>query len=240
MYRTMPERPGAIILARMDSSRLPGKALADVSGVPLIGHVLRRVRAARCLGEAVALATTARAVDAPLVSWARAEGVPVVAYAGPVNDVAARLMAAAGLVGYSWVFRVNADSPHVDPTLLDEAANLAGPGIDLVTNLRPRRFPYGVAVELLRTEALRQLINAPGGLTPTEQEHATAALYARLPAGRIASVPGGDAAWPSVRMTVDTPEDLARFRAFVQSEGPRWPITPVRDAVDWYCAREAA
>src|SRR5437899_6815197 len=41
-----------VIPARMASTRLPGKALADIAGEPMIVHVLRRAQAAR-LGPVV-------------------------------------------------------------------------------------------------------------------------------------------------------------------------------------------
>jgi len=56
--------PHAIILipARMASTRLPGKPLADIAGLPMIVHVLRRAAAAN-IGEAV-VATDSEAVMA--------------------------------------------------------------------------------------------------------------------------------------------------------------------------------
>jgi 3-deoxy-manno-octulosonate cytidylyltransferase (CMP-KDO synthetase) len=56
--------PDAIILipARMASTRLPGKPLADIAGLPMIVHVLRRAAAAK-IGEAV-VATDSEAVAA--------------------------------------------------------------------------------------------------------------------------------------------------------------------------------
>jgi 3-deoxy-manno-octulosonate cytidylyltransferase (CMP-KDO synthetase) len=56
--------PHAIVLipARMASTRLPGKPLADIAGLPMIVHVLRRAAAAH-VGEAV-VATDSEAVMA--------------------------------------------------------------------------------------------------------------------------------------------------------------------------------
>jgi 3-deoxy-manno-octulosonate cytidylyltransferase (CMP-KDO synthetase) len=51
-----------LIPARMASSRLPGKPLADIAGLPMIVHVLRRAQAAH-IGEAV-VATDSEAVAA--------------------------------------------------------------------------------------------------------------------------------------------------------------------------------
>jgi 3-deoxy-manno-octulosonate cytidylyltransferase (CMP-KDO synthetase) len=56
--------PGTLILipARMASTRLPGKPLADIGGLPMIVQVLRRAQAAK-IGEAV-VATDSKAVAA--------------------------------------------------------------------------------------------------------------------------------------------------------------------------------
>jgi 3-deoxy-manno-octulosonate cytidylyltransferase (CMP-KDO synthetase) len=56
--------PDTIILipARMASTRLPGKPLADIAGLPMIVHVLRRAQAAK-IGAAV-VATDSEAVQA--------------------------------------------------------------------------------------------------------------------------------------------------------------------------------
>src|SRR5664279_912494 len=58
------QMPDTIILipARMASTRLPGKPLADIAGLPMIVHVLRRAQAAK-IGEAV-VATDSEAVAA--------------------------------------------------------------------------------------------------------------------------------------------------------------------------------
>ena len=51
-----------IILARLDSTRLPGKALRQVKGVPLIGYIIARAKRIPDL-EVLVLATTERPLD---------------------------------------------------------------------------------------------------------------------------------------------------------------------------------
>jgi 3-deoxy-manno-octulosonate cytidylyltransferase (CMP-KDO synthetase) len=41
----------SIIPARMGSSRFPGKPMADILGMPMIGHVYKRVKMSKILGE---------------------------------------------------------------------------------------------------------------------------------------------------------------------------------------------
>ncbi len=59
----MAERDVLILIpARMASTRLPGKPLADIAGLPMIVHVLRRAQAANV--GAVAVATNSQAIAA--------------------------------------------------------------------------------------------------------------------------------------------------------------------------------
>ena len=60
--KPMSETKIIIIPARMASTRLPGKPLADIAGQPMIVHVLRRAQAAK-IGEAV-VATDSEAIQA--------------------------------------------------------------------------------------------------------------------------------------------------------------------------------
>src|ERR1700719_3867389 len=57
----------AIIQARMGSSRLPGKTIADVAGRPLLLHVVERVQRARRVDKVV-VATTDQAADDPIAT----------------------------------------------------------------------------------------------------------------------------------------------------------------------------
>lgn len=230
MPNPVSDSHGIVILARMDSARLPGKPLADAGGVPLIGRVVERLRAGAADLGPIVLATTDRPVDEPLAAWAVEAGIPCHRQPGPPDDVAGRFVDAATAHGLEWAFRVNGDSPMVDAGLLARALERAGAETDLVTNLRPRRHPYGMAVELVRVSSLARLRDSET-LDADDREHVTTALYRQLAPARIASVGGGTAAWAEVQTTVDTAEDLARFVRFVDDHAATWPRTPIQAVV---------
>jgi spore coat polysaccharide biosynthesis protein SpsF len=205
---------GAIIPCRMDSQRLPGKALTKVGGRPLVDFVLARCRRIQGVAGNIVIATTDRPVDDPLVEFARANGVEF--YRGDAEDVASRAVECNRRFGFDYFVRANGDSPFLEPALIDEAIELVRKdSLDFVTNLLPRSFPYGVSVEVLKADTYADAykrMNRPGEfITRYLYEHKDDFRYANL------SCPLGDQS--TVRMTVDTPEDLAWFGRLVERFG---------------------
>lgn len=204
-----------IVPARLDSARLPGKVLREVAGRPLIGYVLERARRVRGL-QAVAVATTDRACDEPLVGYAQAQGVAVLR--GDTEDVAGRFLAAAEVFGADYLVRMNGDSPFLDPRLVEEGIAALASGADFVTNLPDRTFPYGIAVEIVRAAALRELHPR---MTPEDREHVTRYLYEHRTGLRVRELRSPHAELAPARLVVDTEDDLGVFRTLVERLGER-------------------
>lgn len=208
-------RAGAIVICRLDSSRLPGKVLKRVRGRPLLQWIIDRVGQTSCFDQGIVVATSDRAVDDPLVDYCNQLAIPV--FRGPANDVAKRVLQCAQEYRLDWFARINGDSPFVDPDLLAHACNIArSDRYDLVTNLDPRSYPYGVSVELVRT---RTFAKARQVMRSAEQlEHVTKILYESDPGFEIRSFnvqnPVGDQS--GYRLTVDTPEDWVRFCGLIE------------------------
>ena len=88
----------AIIPARYHSTRLPGKALADIAGRPMIEHVYRRAAAARSIASVIVATDDRRIVDA------------VAAFGGEARDDVARRIRAARTASRKWPRRSTATS----------------------------------------------------------------------------------------------------------------------------------
>jgi spore coat polysaccharide biosynthesis protein SpsF len=227
---------GGIVVSRMDSQRLPGKTLREVRGKPLLWYVLARCRAFFAPGHQLIVATTDRSVDDPIAWFCGEHGFQC--YRGATDDVSGRLLGAATEFGIDWFFRLNGDSPYVDPALLAEAWRIARGGeYDFVTNLAPRSFPYGISVELIRTGAYA--IARRGMIEPRHMEHATLFLYEHLHYFRYYNMLLEGEDLSGVRLTVDTEEDYAFFVRAVNALGSRWPHFSFRKAVELYGARRA-
>lgn len=175
-------RPGSqvsvMIAARMGSSRFPGKTLADLHGKPMLARLVERARASRYVGD-VFVATSAAAEDDAIDSWCRESGIGC--YRGSADDVLGRLSAAASHFEAPAVVEVLGDNPLVHSELIDACVELFESSGDdyvaTVTNEYPRadpalrRFPIGVRVQVMRTDALRRC--ADMATEPRHREHAT-------------------------------------------------------------------
>ena len=109
-------RPIVIIPARMAATRLPGKPLADIGGVPMVVHVLRRAEAAdvgdvavACCDPEVAAAVTAAGGRAVMTASDHASGSDRVWEAWRVLDPAGDCDVAINLQG---------DLPDIPPAAI--------------------------------------------------------------------------------------------------------------------------
>src|SRR4051794_40319569 len=138
---------GAIVLARMDSRRLPNKALRDVAGQPLIQYAFDACAATPGVDVTI-LATTNRTEDDALAGYAQQKGISC--YRGSPDDVAGRFLSVIETFGLDAALRFNGDSPLHRANLLAEAVEIFRSGNwDLVTNVPGRSFPYGISVEVI-------------------------------------------------------------------------------------------
>ena len=131
----MPKTPTKTLIlipARMASTRLPGKPLADIGGLPMIVHVLRRAEAAR-LGEAV-VATDSEAV-ATAVEKAGGRAVMTRSdHASGSDRIYEALEALDPEHRVEIVVNVQGDLPTIDPAEIRAALGpLADPAVDIAT-----------------------------------------------------------------------------------------------------------
>jgi spore coat polysaccharide biosynthesis protein SpsF len=231
-----PGKVGVVVAARMSSTRLPGKAMLPLQGIPMVAFLLRRLAALKS-GQVV-LATTRLAVDDELAELARAEGVDV--FRGPDADVVGRYVAAADRYGFDTVARVTADCPFVDAELVDWCLSRTAEfeRCDLATT--KTRFPVGLDVEIYAVERMRAL-NARE-LTEAEREHLTLYYYEHDDEFAVRTIEP-PVAWPRPdrRFTVDTQADYEEAVRFADLfDDPRFTILSFLERVDRQRARDPA
>ena len=107
----------AIIQARMNSSRLPGKVLEIVEGKPIIEWQFERLSLSRLVDEVV-VATSDKKNDDPIVKWCRKNKIKF--YRGSESDVLERVSEAIKKFNAYIHVECFGDSPLVDPKIIDE------------------------------------------------------------------------------------------------------------------------
>ena len=106
----------AIIPARYHSSRLPGKALADIAGRPMIEHVYRRAAAATAV-TSVMVATD----DERILEAVRAFGGVACLTSSHHQSGTDRLAEVAAELSCDVIVNVQGDEPLIEPAMIDEA-----------------------------------------------------------------------------------------------------------------------
>jgi len=215
-----------LVFARMDSVRLPGKALADLCGRPMLGRALDRVRRAR-LCRRVVVATSERELDDDIADFAREEGVEV--HRGNDTDVAQRALGCCDALGLDAFVRISGDSPFMPPELIDRALETMHlENAEVVTNVFPRSYPAGMSVEVIKVDALRR---AHECMTAAEREHVTSVFYGAPDAWRIVNFSAPAPAYSGLRFTVDTAAELEVARSLTARLLPKPELAALADVV---------
>src|SRR5580704_18054455 len=143
-----------IVQARMGSTRLPGKVMADIAGKPMLQRVLERVSKAH-LVDSVLIATTCLSEDETVCEWAAKQGYPF--YRGSQRDVLDRYYQAAFAGRADRVVRITSDCPLIDPGLIDLAIDVhRESGADYVSDGVQPTLPLGESVEVFWFQGLKR------------------------------------------------------------------------------------
>ncbi|WP_123041908.1 cytidylyltransferase domain-containing protein [Cohnella candidum] len=149
-------RIAAIVQARMGSTRLPGKVLRPLGGVPVIQWIYERLSKCRNLDQIV-VATGESAADDEFAETLKRLGIPV--FRGSEHDVLDRYYRAARAIRADAVVRITGDCPLIDPAVVDAVVarfNEGQPELRYVSNINPPTYPDGLDVEVFTIEALYQ------------------------------------------------------------------------------------
>jgi len=208
----------AIIQARMGSSRLPGKVLKDICGVPMLEWVSARAAMAECVNKVV-IATTENEKDNPIEEFCNAKG--IACFRGAEFDVLDRFYHAAEKYNGDIIVRLTADCPLIDPGLIDEVIKkLLTTGADFTANRLPppyrRTYPIGLDVEVVRFAALKTAWKRAKKLY--EREHVLPYIYDPQNSFLVEIV-DDQRGLGSLRWTVDTELDLVFVRRVVEKLG---------------------
>ena len=208
-------RTVAIIQARMQATRLPGKVLADLEGKPVLRRVVDRARRASTL-DAVVVATSDNPADDVLAGFCREFGTDC--FRGSRDDVLDRYRRAAECFQAEVVVRLTADCPLLDPQVIDRVVRAYGQGeFDYVSNALECTYPDGLDTEVFSYKSLERAWRE--ARRQSEREHVSSYITRHPELFRLHNVLC-DEDLSDLRWTVDEPEDLEFVRAVYRGCGP--------------------
>lgn len=210
----------AIIEARMGSTRLPGKVLAQTAGRPLLAHMIERLDRCEHL-DGIVVATTTSPADDPIVELVGGSEhhEHVGWYRGSEHDVLDRVLQAARQRNVDVIVEVTADCPLIDPRIVDET----------IVRFHKRKpdfcwtigYPTGMEVRVFRTDTLAEIDKLTDD--PADREHVSLYFWEHPEQFAIETVSADPIHRDDTALVVDTPDDLALVREIFASLYPRFP-----------------
>ncbi len=212
----------AIIQARMGSTRSPSKSLRPIAGLPMLEHIIIRLK-------------QVPEIDLILLAIPETRRLPIPVFQGPEEDVLGRFIKAGESVQTEQVVRVCGDDPLIDIPLLSSLiqAHL----LDKADYTLPQDpVPLGSACEIIRFEALKKVGELAEG--SIYREHVTTWFHDHPSSFRIKRVNAPDYLKDrTFRLTVDTDQDFQLMEELFNNL-PHSPDSPLnlKTAIDYLIA----
>ena len=204
----------AIIQARMNAERLPGKVLRYIGGIPILKIIVNRIRACKKLhGICVAIPDTNE--NNPLADYC--ESLNVFVFRGNEYDVLSRFYSAAIQHNGDIIVRITADNPLVSPAIINDCINeLSANGADYVSNNVDPTYPEGLDIEVFTFHALEKAFKE--AQLRSEREHVTPYIWKNPLLFKLKNLKYYKN-YSHLRWTVDKNEDIVFFNTLLSRSG---------------------
>ena len=193
-------RVNAIIQARMGSTRLPGKVLIKIEDIPILEHIINRLRSVKRI-DIIIVATSEESEDDAIEAFCKAKN--VVCIRGSESNVLDRFGLVAKKFPSDIYIRATGDNPMIDIALIEKMLDFFIE--NELTYSCYKGFPLGSGVEIFTNISLREALLFAD--KPFELEHVTPYMYQRMVNRKVlyytSSTNDSD-----IRMTIDTENDL--------------------------------
>jgi spore coat polysaccharide biosynthesis protein SpsF len=218
---------GAIIQARVSSSRLPGKVLFNLpanGNKKMIDQIISRCKAAKKISTIV-LATSTHHSDEELVNHVVYTDL---VYTGSLTNVLNRYYECATIYKMDHIVRITGDNPCIDPVFIDKAIDFHLENDNDYTYTQG--LPIGLNIEILSYKALKIANN--NAKQEVEKEHVTPYIKGNesLFKNRILIFAGFEHI-SDLRLTVDYANDFSMINLLYNYLGDEFSINNVMDLI---------
>lgn len=218
----------ATIEARMTSSRLPGKVLLPAAGMPMLSHLIRRLRAVPSVDEII-LATTTNSTDDLLVDFAGKIGINC--FRGSEDDVMTRVIGAADSAVADLVVEITGDCPIIDPEIVEQTIRMFHANqAEYVSNAHIRSFPDGMDTQVFLLKTLMR----SAMMTQNRLDHEHVTLHIRNNPevfSHVHLVAPPELCWPELGLTLDEPADYELLKRIIEHFEPIKPLFGCTDVI---------
>lgn len=197
---------GVVILARLSSRRLPGKALLKINDKEVLKIIYERINSVFKSDEIV-LATSVEKEDDKLIEFCTENKINY--YRGDLDNVSERFFNAAVDNNFDYAIRINGDNVLIDIPTLEKMKLLAEENIyNFITNVDGRTFPTGMSIEILKTSYYGKLMSRINK-SDYYKEHVTKYIYDNLKDDKFNYVYNIDVPESKgTKLALDTKEDF--------------------------------
>jgi spore coat polysaccharide biosynthesis protein SpsF len=205
----------------MGASRLPGKMMLPLHGVPIVEWVFRRIQKSRLIHDIVFAIPDIKSNDF-LNKYLNQIGAKI--FRGSEDDVVERFYLAAKNVNATHVVRVCADNPFVSGEEIDRLVQFYfESNSDYAYNHIPKNncYPDGVGAEIVSLQILRDIYKE--AKKPDHREHVFNFIWDFPEKFKIGTFNPADErlAYPDIKLDIDTQQDyekLCRMKVSVDME----------------------
>lgn len=200
-----------IIQARYSSKRLHGKVLKKILSITVLERVINQVKKSKKISKII-IATSKHITDKNIINFCNLNKINCTS--GPLNNVFKRFYSVIAHEHCKSFVRISADSPLLDPSLIDKAVTLFKKNrYDIVTNVFPRTFPKGFSVEVINSKIISDYFLKIK--KKRHQEHLTSFFYDNYKKFKIKNF-SNKVNYSNINLSIDNLSDFIRVRNIIK------------------------
>jgi spore coat polysaccharide biosynthesis protein SpsF len=216
-----------ILQARVSSTRLPGKVLKPILGVPMLMRQMERIRRSSRMNMCI-VATSLDERDEAIEQLCITNGITY--FRGSLDNVLDRFYQAALEYVPKHIVRLTGDCPVIDPEIIDKTIDFhINGGFDYTSNALEPTFPDGMDVEVFTFISLEKAFNEAS--LPSHKEHVTPFIYEQSNRFKLGSYKN-EKDLSGLRWTVDELDDFNLVEKIYEALYPQNPYFSLGDILE--------
>ena len=214
---------GVVVLVRLSSSRLPGKALIKINNKPVIIHIIDSISKVIPKNQIV-VATSTDLTDDPLCNLLVAENISF--YRGSLDNVASRFYEASSKYGFEYSIRINGDNIFLDTKLLNKViSQINTRKFNFISNVKDRTYPKGMSIEAVSLSYYQSHLQRIL-MDNYHKEHVMSWIYTLDSSLHLYLYNQECPQAAGIQLALDTPTDLERTKKIMnEMDKPIWKYT---------------